>query len=150
MTKAGQDTPDPAFAFPRARTQRGVVPSRFDRGAGNSGAEAAPLGSPDITQNEGIGSMAASVDGIFQLRDIYMIGGGLVGGGIASLAAAAFLLFGGSDEPAAGGPGGPGGKGAATAVSVTVPGRSQVARTITGTRWSGPAFFGLKPRKAAA
>jgi hypothetical protein len=24
---------------------------------------------------------------------------------------------------------------------------SQVARTITGTRWSGPAFFGLK-RKA--
>jgi hypothetical protein len=27
---------------------------------------------------------------------------------------------------------------------------SEVARTITGTRWSGPAFFGLKPRKAAA
>jgi hypothetical protein len=26
---------------------------------------------------------------------------------------------------------------------------SEVARTITGTRWSGPAFFGLK-RKAAA
>jgi hypothetical protein len=27
---------------------------------------------------------------------------------------------------------------------------SQVARAITGTRWSGPAFFGLKTRKAAA
>jgi hypothetical protein len=27
---------------------------------------------------------------------------------------------------------------------------SEVARTITGTRWSGPAFFGLKQRKAAA
>ncbi len=28
---------------------------------------------------------------------------------------------------------------------------SEVARTITGTRWSGPAFFGLRqPRKAAA
>ncbi len=27
---------------------------------------------------------------------------------------------------------------------------SEVARAITGTRWSGPAFFGLKPRKAAA
>jgi len=27
---------------------------------------------------------------------------------------------------------------------------SEVARTITGTRWSGPAFFGLKPRKTAA
>ncbi len=27
---------------------------------------------------------------------------------------------------------------------------SEVARVITGTRWSGPAFFGLKPRKAAA
>ena len=26
---------------------------------------------------------------------------------------------------------------------------SEVARAITGTRWSGPAFFGLKPRKAA-
>ena len=26
---------------------------------------------------------------------------------------------------------------------------SQVAREITGTRWSGPAFFGLKTRKAA-
>lgn len=26
---------------------------------------------------------------------------------------------------------------------------SEVARAITGTRWSGPAFFGLK-RKAAA
>jgi len=26
---------------------------------------------------------------------------------------------------------------------------SEVARTITGTRWSGPAFFGLKTRKAA-
>lgn len=27
---------------------------------------------------------------------------------------------------------------------------SEVARTITGTRWSGPAFFGLKtPKKAA-
>jgi RND family efflux transporter MFP subunit len=54
---------------------------------------------------------------------------------LVGLAAAAFFLFGGSDEPAAGGPGGPGGKGAATAVSVTVPGRSQVARTITA---SGP------------
>ncbi|OGS52667.1 MAG: hypothetical protein A3J40_13495 [Erythrobacter sp. RIFCSPHIGHO2_12_FULL_63_10] len=26
---------------------------------------------------------------------------------------------------------------------------SSVARAITGTRWSGPAFFGLKQRKAA-
>jgi hypothetical protein len=26
---------------------------------------------------------------------------------------------------------------------------SEVARAITGTRWSGPAFFGLKTRKAA-
>jgi len=26
---------------------------------------------------------------------------------------------------------------------------SEVAREITGTRWSGPAFFGLKKRKAA-
>ncbi|WP_118855999.1 efflux RND transporter periplasmic adaptor subunit [Sphingomonas mesophila] len=48
--------------------------------------------------------------------------------------AAAYFLFGGKDEPAAGGPGGPGGR-AATAVSVTVPGRSDVARTITA---SGP------------
>ena len=27
---------------------------------------------------------------------------------------------------------------------------SEVARAITGTRWSGPAFFGLNKRKAAA
>lgn len=27
---------------------------------------------------------------------------------------------------------------------------SEVARAITGTSWSGPAFFGLKQRKAAA
>lgn len=27
---------------------------------------------------------------------------------------------------------------------------SKVARAVTGTRWSGPAFFGLKQRKAAA
>lgn len=27
---------------------------------------------------------------------------------------------------------------------------SEIARTITGTRWSGPAFFGLKGRKVAA
>jgi Protein of unknown function (DUF2924) len=27
---------------------------------------------------------------------------------------------------------------------------SEVARAITGTRWSGPAFFGLRSRKAAA
>ena len=27
---------------------------------------------------------------------------------------------------------------------------SEVARTITGTRWSGPAFFGLKQRRTAA
>ena len=27
---------------------------------------------------------------------------------------------------------------------------SEVARAITGTRWSGPAFFGLKTRKRAA
>jgi Protein of unknown function (DUF2924) len=26
---------------------------------------------------------------------------------------------------------------------------SQVARRITGSRWSGPAFFGLKHRRAA-
>ena len=26
---------------------------------------------------------------------------------------------------------------------------SKVARAITGTRWSGPAFFGLKKRAAA-
>jgi len=26
---------------------------------------------------------------------------------------------------------------------------SQIARAITGTRWSGPVFFGLKPRTAA-
>jgi hypothetical protein len=25
---------------------------------------------------------------------------------------------------------------------------SEVARHITGTQWSGPLFFGLKPRKA--
>ena len=55
---------------------------------------------------------------------------------LVGLAALAFYLFGGSDEPAAGGPGGPGGRGgAATAVSVTIPGRSEVARTISA---SGP------------
>ncbi len=27
---------------------------------------------------------------------------------------------------------------------------SQVARTITGTRWSGPAFFGLRERRKSA
>lgn len=27
---------------------------------------------------------------------------------------------------------------------------SEVARAITGTRWSGPAFFGLKQKKRAA
>ncbi|KQS05165.1 hypothetical protein ASG11_04475 [Sphingomonas sp. Leaf357] len=27
---------------------------------------------------------------------------------------------------------------------------SEVARAITGTRWSGPVFFGLKSKKAAA
>jgi hypothetical protein len=27
---------------------------------------------------------------------------------------------------------------------------SQIARAITGTRWSGPVFFGLKPRTAAS
>lgn len=27
---------------------------------------------------------------------------------------------------------------------------SEIARTITGTRWSGPAFFGLTNRKASA
>ena len=27
---------------------------------------------------------------------------------------------------------------------------SLIARTITGTQWSGPAFFGTKPRKRAA
>jgi hypothetical protein len=27
---------------------------------------------------------------------------------------------------------------------------SEIARTITGTRWSGPAFFGLKGPKLAA
>jgi hypothetical protein len=27
---------------------------------------------------------------------------------------------------------------------------SEVARTITGTRWSGPAFFGLKKKAAVA
>ena len=27
---------------------------------------------------------------------------------------------------------------------------SEIARTITGTRWSGPAFFGAKARKRAA
>jgi hypothetical protein len=27
---------------------------------------------------------------------------------------------------------------------------SEVARAITGTRWSGPAFFGLKRKAAAA
>lgn len=27
---------------------------------------------------------------------------------------------------------------------------SEVARAITGTRWSGPAFFGLKKRRSAA
>ena len=27
---------------------------------------------------------------------------------------------------------------------------SEIARKITGTRWSGPAFFGLKHRRAAA
>ena len=27
---------------------------------------------------------------------------------------------------------------------------SEVARAITGTRWSGPAFFGTKPQKRAA
>ena len=27
---------------------------------------------------------------------------------------------------------------------------SEVARAITGTRWSGPAFFGLRQKKAAA
>ena len=27
---------------------------------------------------------------------------------------------------------------------------SEIARAITGTRWSGPVFFGTKPRKRAA
>ena len=56
---------------------------------------------------------------------------------LVGLAVLAFMMFGGSGEPAGGpgGPGGPGGKGAATSVSVTVPGRSDVARTITA---SGP------------
>jgi hypothetical protein len=27
---------------------------------------------------------------------------------------------------------------------------SEIARTITGTRWSGPAFFGTKPQRRAA
>jgi len=27
---------------------------------------------------------------------------------------------------------------------------SEIARTITGTQWSGPAFFGTKPKKRAA
>ena len=27
---------------------------------------------------------------------------------------------------------------------------SEVARAITGTRWSGPAFFGLKEKRKAA
>ena len=27
---------------------------------------------------------------------------------------------------------------------------SEVARAITGTRWSGPAFFGLRQKKKAA
>jgi hypothetical protein len=27
---------------------------------------------------------------------------------------------------------------------------SHVARTITGTNWSGPRFFGLEPRQAAS
>ena len=27
---------------------------------------------------------------------------------------------------------------------------SEIARTITGTQWSGPAFFGTKPRRRAA
>jgi hypothetical protein len=27
---------------------------------------------------------------------------------------------------------------------------SQIAREITGTRWSGPAFFGLKQKRKAA
>ena len=27
---------------------------------------------------------------------------------------------------------------------------SEVARAITGTRWSGPAFFGLKAKRKAA
>jgi hypothetical protein len=27
---------------------------------------------------------------------------------------------------------------------------SEIARTITGTQWSGPAFFGTKPQKRAA
>lgn len=30
------------------------------------------------------------------------------------------------------------------------PSLSRVAREITGTRWSGPAFFGLKAKRAAA
>jgi len=30
------------------------------------------------------------------------------------------------------------------------PSLSKIARTITGTQWSGPAFFGTKPRKRAA
>ena len=55
---------------------------------------------------------------------------------LVGLAALAFMMFGGGgDKPAAGGPGGPGGRGAATAVSVTIPGRSEVARNITA---SGP------------
>jgi hypothetical protein len=27
---------------------------------------------------------------------------------------------------------------------------SEIARTITGTRWSGPAFFGTKPKRPRA
>jgi HlyD family secretion protein len=56
---------------------------------------------------------------------------------VVALAAIAFFMFaGGGDEKAAGGPGGAGGRaGAATAVSVTVPGRTDVARVISA---SGP------------
>ena len=61
----------------------------------------------------------------------------IIAAAVVALAAIAFFMFaGGGEEKAAGGPGGAGGRaGQATAVSVTIPGRTDVARVVTA---SGP------------
>ena len=60
----------------------------------------------------------------------------IIAAAVVALAAIAFFMLAGGKKEAAGGPGAAGGRaGAATAVSVTVPGRTDVARVVTA---SGP------------
>ena len=60
----------------------------------------------------------------------------IIAAAVVALAAIAFFMLAGGKKEAAGGPGAAGGRaGAATAVSVTVPGRTDVARVVSA---SGP------------